>query len=250
MRHWSKVLSAITLTACLSLVSSVSAQAAPAADAAAQAPENVAVPSITQGAVGSQPDQAAAAQADTAQADAAQAAASTPNTAAEAAEKPAPAEAAVLTEPALAAATHTGAPRVRLVEEHGAQLTLHIREGTEWKPICQAPCSFEAPLDPADFALSGPDMLASGPRVAAKKLWLAPGDGLQAKYKRRKRVRSAGATLAGASLLMFLGSFFIPFPNTGATLGSIGAAFALGTGLAFIPDRYSVKRCAGCGLPR
>lgn len=250
--RWLKPLSRITLVLCVLMLATqpVSAEA----DAAPEPPhEGAAVVEAQSGAEGAAETQLLQpVDSQAPEAEAAEGRVSTPKADPEAASDAAIPRPTSAEEPASKLVTQANVPQVRLVENDGAAVTLHIRQGADWKPLCTAPCTFAAPMDPADYALSGPSMLNYKARVAAKNLWLAPGDGLQAKFKSRRSIRATGAALMGLGLLMSAWSL-VALPSGRAAVawfGSVGVAVTLGGTLALLPDRYTVSRCVGCAQPR
>jgi hypothetical protein len=140
---------------------------------------------------------------------------------------------------------------VRFVENSGRHLTLFERNGDTWRPVCTSPCLFPAPEGPRDYGAP----IQSGPtakyRVAAKSLWLAKGDGLQAEFQERKSIRKAGLCMILGGLAMLA---FIPVaaeaPNKAAGLTGLlvpsGAITITGLVMLLLKDRVRLKRCVGC----
>jgi hypothetical protein len=139
---------------------------------------------------------------------------------------------------------------VRFLESHGRQVSLLERKGGEWLSICTSPCTFPAPEEPRDYgapAKLGP--AGNRLRVAAKGLWLARGDGLQAELRDRRVVRKVGAGVVLAGLL----TLFVPILVGGASdavmagVTATGGAVTLGGAVMLLmKDRVKLTRCVGC----
>jgi hypothetical protein len=173
-----------------------------------------------------------------------------------AAPQAAPAPAAVPAKTALAAVP--AAPgrdvhdAVRFVDNDGRHVTLFERKGDKWQRVCTSPCYFKAADGPRDYA--APTKVAAattGYRVAGKGIWLANGDGLQADYQDRVKIRSAGVgvLLAGLLTLAFLAPA-LDAKNTTAAKAAVfttsGVLSVSGLIMLLMKDRVQLSRCAGC----
>jgi len=131
-------------------------------------------------------------------------------------------------------------------------VTLFERKGEQWLRVCTSPCYFKAADGPRDYA--APTKLAAattGYRVAGKGIWLANGDGLQADFKDRKKIRSAGVgvMVAGLVTLAFLAPALDAKNTTAAraaVLTTSGVLTLSGLIMLLMKDRVQLTRCAGC----
>ncbi|HEX6240812.1 MAG TPA: hypothetical protein VFZ61_07960 [Polyangiales bacterium] len=141
---------------------------------------------------------------------------------------------------------------VRFVESEGRHVTLYERKGEQWLQVCTSPCYFTAAKGPRDYAApikAGP--ATAGYRVAGKGIWLANGDGLQADFQDRSRIRRAGVGVMVAGLVTL--AFLAPALDAdnrvaakAAVLSTSGVLTVSGLIMLLMKDRMRLSRCVGC----
>jgi hypothetical protein len=167
------------------------------------------------------------------------------------------AEAAAKPAPAAPVAASQVRPRqrqdaVRFVENDGRHVTLFEKKGDQWLRVCTSPCYFAASEGPRDYAAPiKVGAATAGYRVAGKGIWLVDGDGLQADFQDRSRIRKAGVgvMLAGLITLAFLAPALDAKNSTAAkaaVFSTSGVLTLSGLVMLLMKDRMHLSRCIGC----